>query len=152
MGWDHARFFRQKNTPFDLSRTDKCRRQRGIGKHQVFRGASIIYMLYKVGDRTEPWGTSARISLGIDISPSTETLNLLRERKELMSWIKLVENSNLDNLYSKPDCHAVSKAFLTSKNTAAIDILLLKLRARCPLSSYIAVSCCDVHGSQICLR
>jgi hypothetical protein len=73
---------------------------------------------------TEP----ARISLGVDISPSTETMNLRCERKELMSLIKLVENSNLDNLYSKPECHVVSKDFSMSKNTAAVDKLLLKLR------------------------
>jgi hypothetical protein len=70
-------------------------------------GTSFIYMLYKVGDRTEPWGTSALISLDVDISPCTETLNLRCERKELMNFIKLVENSNLDNLYSKQECHVV---------------------------------------------
>jgi hypothetical protein len=46
-------------------------------------------------------------SLGADISPSTETQNLRCERKVLMSLIKLVENSNLDNLHSKPECHVV---------------------------------------------
>jgi hypothetical protein len=45
-----------------------------------------------------------------------------------MSLIKLVENSNLDNLYSNAECHVVSKAFSISKNTAAVDMLLLKLR------------------------
>jgi hypothetical protein len=39
-----------------------------------------------------------------------------------------VENFIFDNLYNKPECHAVSKAFSMSKNTAAVDILLLKLR------------------------
>jgi hypothetical protein len=94
----------------------------------VFGGASFIYVLYKVGDRTEPRGTPARISLGVDISPSTETLNLHYERKELMNFMKLVENSNLDNLYSKPECHVVSKAFSMFKNTMVADVLLLKLR------------------------
>jgi hypothetical protein len=42
--------------------------------------------LYNVGDRTEPCGTPACISLGVDISPSTETLNFLCERNELMRW------------------------------------------------------------------
>jgi hypothetical protein len=45
-----------------------------------------------------------------------------------MSLIKLFGNSNLLNLYSKPGCHVVSKVFSISKNTAAVDILLLKLR------------------------
>jgi hypothetical protein len=34
----------------------------------------------------------------------------------------------LDSVCSKPECHVVSEAFTMSKNTAAIDILLLKLR------------------------
>jgi hypothetical protein len=59
---------------------------------------------------------------GSDISPSTETLNFLCEKKEPISFIKLVENSNLDNLYSKPECHVLSNAFSMSKNTAAVDI------------------------------
>jgi hypothetical protein len=89
-------------------------------------------------------------SLGVDISPSTETLNLRRERKELMSWISPAENSNFDNLYSRPECHVVSKAFSMSKNTAAVYISLLKLRVTCPLASLIAVSCCDGHGTLTC--
>jgi hypothetical protein len=48
--------------------------------------------------------------------------------KKLMSFMKLTEKSNFDNLYSKPVCHVVSKAFSISKNVAAVDILLLKLR------------------------
>jgi hypothetical protein len=50
----------------------------------------------------EPCGTSACISLGVDISPSTETLNFLWERKEPISLIRLIDNFNLD---------VVSKAF-----------------------------------------
>jgi hypothetical protein len=46
----------------------------------------------------------------VDISPSTETLNFLFVRKVPISLIKLVENSNFDNLYSRPGCHVVSKA------------------------------------------
>jgi hypothetical protein len=42
--------------------------------------------------------------------------------------MKLVGNSNLNNMYSKPECHVISKAFSMSKNTAAVNILLLKLR------------------------
>jgi hypothetical protein len=41
-----------------------------------------------------------------------------------MSFNKLIDNSNLDNLYSKPRCHVVSKAFSISKNTAAVDIIV----------------------------
>jgi hypothetical protein len=37
-----------------------------------------------------------------------------------------IENYNCDNFYSRPECHVVSKAFSITKNTAAVDILLLK--------------------------
>jgi hypothetical protein len=70
----------------------------------------------------ETCGTPAFISLGVDISPSTETLNFLYERNELISLIKLVEKSNLDNLYIKPGCLVLSKAFSIYKNTAGVDI------------------------------
>jgi hypothetical protein len=64
-----------------------------------------------VRDRTEPCGTLACISLCIDISPSTETLNFLIERKELISLVRLIENFDVDDSYSKPRCHVVSEAF-----------------------------------------
>jgi hypothetical protein len=66
--------------------------------------------------------------LGVDISLSTVTPNFLCEKNDPISLIKLVENCNLDNLQSKPCCHVMSKAFSMSKNTAAVDILLLKRR------------------------
>jgi hypothetical protein len=72
----------------------------------------------------ESCGTLACISLGVDISPSTETLNFLCERKELISFTRLIGNFGLGNLYSKPRCHVVSKAFSISKNTAAVDIIV----------------------------
>jgi hypothetical protein len=97
-------------------------------------GASFIYILKRVGDKTEPCGTPACITLGVDISPSTETLKFFCVRKEPISLIKLFENSNLDNFYSKPECHVLSQAFSMSKNTAAVDILLLKLRVKWSVS------------------
>jgi hypothetical protein len=48
--------------------------------------------------------------------------------------------SDLDNLYSKPQCHVVSKAFSISKNTAAVDIVLLKLG----VTWSISFICCNV--------
>jgi len=45
-------------------------------------GVSFIYKLYSVGARTEPCGTPAFISLGVDSSPSTETLNFWWDRNE----------------------------------------------------------------------
>jgi hypothetical protein len=68
----------------------------------------------------EPCGTPASISLDVDSSPSTETLNFLWDRYELVSFIKLTESCNFDNLYKNPGCHVVAKAFLMFKNTAAV--------------------------------
>jgi len=88
-----------------------------------------MYKLYNVGARTEPCVTPACVFLGVESLPSTETLDFLLDRYELMSLIKLVGNCNFDSSYSKSRCHVVSKAFLIiSKNTAAVDILLLKFR------------------------
>jgi hypothetical protein len=87
-------------------------------------GASFMYRLYKMGDRTLRCGTPACIFLGEEISPSTEALNLLSERKELMSLAVLTEKFNFINLYNKPVCRVISKAFLISRNTAAVHRLL----------------------------
>jgi hypothetical protein len=87
-----------------------------------------MYKLYNIGERTERCGTPACISLGVDNSPSTETLNFMLERNGLISLIVLAESINLINLYSKPGCQVVSEAFSICKNTAAIERLLLKLK------------------------
>jgi len=89
---------------------------------------SFIYKLYIVGARTKPCGTPASISLWVDISPSTETLNCLWDRYGLINFIKLNESCNFDNSYNKSGCHVLSKAFSIFKNTATMDILLLKCR------------------------
>jgi hypothetical protein len=83
-----------------------------------------MYKLYNVGDKTEPCGNPAGIYLDIDISPSIETLNSHCKRNALINLITWVENSNLDNLYSKPWHHVVSKAFAISMNTAAIHVIV----------------------------
>jgi hypothetical protein len=79
-----------------------------------------MYKLYRVADKMEHYG--------INLSLSTEILNFLCERSELISLMRLVVNSSLDNLCSKPRCHTVSKTFSISKNITAVEILLLKLR------------------------
>lgn len=79
----------------------------------------------------EPCGSSACISYGIDISPSNKTLNFLSERNELINLIRLVSNSNLDNLFSKPRFHVVlSKTIPLSKNTVAIDMSFSKFNVK----------------------
>jgi hypothetical protein len=70
-----------------------------------------MYKLDNVAARTEPCSTPAFISLGVDISPSTQTLNFLFERNELISFIILAEKFKFDNLYNKPGCQVVSKVF-----------------------------------------
>jgi hypothetical protein len=80
--------------------TYRCHQQRDLDRHQVFR-AYNLYILYNV-DRTENCGTLACMSLGVDNAPSTETLNFLWQRKELISLIRFIESFNLDNLCSKP--------------------------------------------------
>jgi hypothetical protein len=67
-------------------------------EHTVVWGVSLINRLYGVEDRTEPCGTPAFIHLGVDISPSTETLNFHCNRNELMSLVIRVEKFNSDNL------------------------------------------------------
>jgi hypothetical protein len=44
-----------------------------------------------------------------------------------MIRINVTGKCNLDNLYSKPGCHVVSKAFSLSKNTAAVDMLKFRV-------------------------
>jgi hypothetical protein len=75
---------------------------------------SVIYRLYNIGGRTELWGTPAASFLGVENLPSTNTLNFLSIRKAIR-LIRLVENSYSDNLYIRPECHVVSKAFSISK-------------------------------------
>jgi hypothetical protein len=55
-------------------------------------------------------------------------LNVVSERNELISLIRLLENLNYNNLFSKPNCHVVPKAFSISKNIEAVDMLLLKFK------------------------
>jgi hypothetical protein len=81
---------------------------------------------------TVPCGGQERtlwfLVLGVDISPLTKTPNFLWERIELIGLIKLIDNFNFDNLYNKPECHVVSRAFLTFKNTTAVIRLLFKFK------------------------
>jgi hypothetical protein len=90
--------------------------------------ASCMYKLYSTVARTEPCGTPEPTFLGDESLPSTETFNFLLVKKEAINLMRLIENCNSDSLYSRPHCHVMSKAFSISKNTAAVDILLLKFR------------------------
>jgi hypothetical protein len=115
-------------TLFTVWHIYRCHQLSNVGNNRFLGRIVHICMLYNVGDWTDPCGTPSSIFLGVDTLPSTEALNFLSEGKELMSSIKLIDNFSLDNLYSKPRCHVVSKAFSISKNTAAVDMLLLKYK------------------------
>jgi hypothetical protein len=79
----------------------------------------------------EPWGTPTCISLGVDISPATETVNFGSDRMELTNFSKYVENFSFCNLYNKTRCY-VSKPFLISKYTGIVEMLVWNLKSRGP--------------------
>jgi len=79
-------------------------------------------------DRTEPCGTPACISRGANISSSTETLNFLSNRNDLIRMSMLTENCNWYSMYKKPGYHKASEAFSISKNTAAVNTQLLEIK------------------------
>jgi hypothetical protein len=88
----------------------------------------VVYIkLYSVEVRMEPYGTTACISRGVDISPSTVTLNILLERNELIGFIMLAEKRISESVYNRSMCQVVSEASIF-KTTAAVDILLPKWR------------------------
>jgi hypothetical protein len=60
----------------------------------------FVLVLYNIWEWTEPSVASVCISLGVEISPSTETVDFRSDTKELISLIKLVENFNLIKLIS----------------------------------------------------
>jgi len=60
-----------------------------------------MYKMYSIGDRTGPWSTTACISLGVDIATSTEALNFLAVRNELISLTVLTEKFNLSSFQSE---------------------------------------------------
>lgn len=72
-------------------------------------GGIFTYKLHKVGSRTEFCSTSARISLGAEISVSTETFNFLFHSKMLTTFTILVKH-NFDNFYNMKMCEVASRA------------------------------------------
>jgi hypothetical protein len=105
-------FLRHINTGVVRKQNKMSSRSRG--------GMIYIYRLYNIGVRTKPWATPTASFLGTQNSPFTKTLNFLSASKEAICLMRLVENSNSDNLYHRPECHVVSNAFLISKNKVAL--------------------------------
>jgi hypothetical protein len=50
------------------------------------------------------------------------------DKNEVISLIKLIGNSYLDNLCDKPGCHFVVRATLISKDVTTVDIPFYKCR------------------------
>jgi hypothetical protein len=79
----------------------------------------FVYILCNVGDRAEPCGTPACISLGVDISPSTETTEVLilviqprngEHRKRLLHYCmfsRCRRNNMSTELFSSNGCCTV---------------------------------------------
>jgi hypothetical protein len=122
-------------TLFSLSHIYRCHQQRDLERHRVFGVYHLdICTRCIVCDKTEHCGISACMSLGVYISPSTETLNFLWENIALICFIRLIEKLYSYSLYSKQTCHVLWNAFSISKNTAAVDILLLKFKVKWSVS------------------
>jgi hypothetical protein len=85
--------------------------QRGLRGTPGVSGVSFIYKLQRVRARVEPCGTSACISRGVDSSPSTGTMDVLLDRKELIGLTVLAESRNSKSLYNNPGCQVLSKDF-----------------------------------------
>jgi hypothetical protein len=83
---------------------------------------AIVYVFTQFAECTS---TDSKYN-GIGKKSLTETLSTLRER---IRAISLIEHFSLSNFYIKPRCHFVSKVFSTSKNTAAVEILLFTFNA-----------------------
>jgi hypothetical protein len=79
-------------------RVYSCHQKRDIDGHQVSGDIIYTYAVQGRGQEETLWHPYF-ISLGTDISPSTEIMNFLCERKELVIVIRLINNFNLKNLY-----------------------------------------------------
>jgi hypothetical protein len=95
--------------------------------------AQIFYMI----DKGDILSIQCKMSLrGPKIIRKVDglSLNSTETSLQLSNLIRLIENFSSDNLYNKPRCHAVSMAFSITKNTAAVDILLLKFKVTWSIS------------------
>jgi hypothetical protein len=92
--WVRAAVCREHDIRVSLSRKYRYRPRKEQDEFHVPPGWTSIYRLYSIGARTEPWGTTAAIFLGVENSPSIKTLNFLSVRKKAISLMRLVENYN----------------------------------------------------------
>jgi hypothetical protein len=106
----------------------RCHQQKDLDIHQVFGAHHLYIHIYTVQCGGQGWTlwcpclyTPWRRHFTLD-----QDSEISKRKIELISLIILLENFNLDYLHSKPRCDVVSKAISICKNTAAVDMLLLK--------------------------
>lgn len=90
-----------------------------------FSGRSLMYMLKRMGPRTEPCGTPDSTCLIVEFSLFNLTMKDPLLIKLLMVFIKLVGKLYSCSLKKSPLCHTESKALFRSKRTIAEKRFLL---------------------------
>lgn len=90
-----------------------------------FLGMSFIYMLKRIGPKTEPWGTPALMTLVLDRSLFTLTLKDMSIRKLLMILSIWSGNLYLSNLRRRPLCQTMSNALFRSRSSIHVNLFLL---------------------------
>jgi hypothetical protein len=75
----------------------------------------------------KPFSTPASVSQGMDILPSAVILNFLLERNGLINLIMLTKMCNLYNLYSKPECHVVSRVFFNIQEYRGHGYIIIEI-------------------------
>lgn len=91
---------------------------------------SVVYTMYKKGERQVPCGIPSSISLALERLFSFLTLKHLFLKKESIILVNCTGVLSTWSLWRRPSCQTRSKAFATSKNTAAVFSLLLALVQR----------------------
>jgi hypothetical protein len=117
----------------DLWHTYQCHRPRGPATNPVFGGGvsfTSVYLCIYIYCITLGTGRSLEAPMLVFLCGwpfhLRKKLNFRADRNELIRLIKFVDNFHLRSLYNKPGFHVVPKGLSISKNTAAVDMLLLK--------------------------
>jgi hypothetical protein len=135
--WEHK-------PPCHPSHICKCHQQIGLEKHLGQGGIIYIQIIQRVGwggTWWHPW----LYFCGCRHFAFDRNFEISLGKKGVNKCVLLVENCNLCNLYNKP---AYRVAFSRFKNTANVDMLLLKFKVSWSVSLIHWMSCCDVHGNQ----
>ena len=115
-------------------------------------GISDVKMLYNTGDRHDPWGHPAIISVFCERVVPKYTLNVLLLRKLWTIFIISVGKLNFFSLKTRQLCHTESKAAFISSRTIPVDLPVWKLfltsflilsRGWVVLCSFLNPNCCE---------